>query len=338
VEAGLFFGQQPVKQSARIGITATLPVEVILAAGLAPVDLNNLFIGNPDPAATVEKAERAGLPQNTCAWIKGIYFAAHEHGIERVVGVTGGDCTNTRALLEIWQSEGIETMEFSYPYPADQAAMQREIERLCRLLGTSVEAAEQVREELQSVRALAAELDRLTWKEARVTGEENHRFLVGMSDFEGDYRRYEKKLRDLLNAARSRPSRKGPRIGMLGVPPIVSDLHAFVEARGPIIVFNEFQRQFAMPFQANSLAQQYSLYTYPYDTAQRMADVRKEIRRRSIDGVINYVQNFCWRALTDRLVRKALDVPVLSLQADKPGPVGGPIATRLEAFVEMLQG
>ena len=121
------------------------------------------------------------------------------------------------------------------------------------------------------------------------------------------------------------------------MPPILSDLHDFIEERGAIVVFNEFQRQFSMPFEVDSLRQQYSWYTYPYDTNFRLEDIKREIRKRNIDGIINYVQNFCWRQLTDRLIREALEVPVLTLQADTPGPVGGPLATRIEAFLEMLQ-
>lgn len=332
----MFVDKVPVRHMERIGITATLPVEVVFAAGLAPVDLNNLFISNAKRAAMVDDAERAGLPQNTCAWIKGIYRGAHEHSLARVIGVTGGDCTNTRALLEIWESEGIETIEFSYPYPRDPDAMREKIERFASRLGTGIEAAEHVRAELERVRELAAELDRLTWDGCRVSGSQNHAYLVGMSDFEGDYRGYEGKLGEFLRSARAAPGREGVRVGILGVPPILSNLHAFLEERGAVVVFNEFPRQFAMLNRARTLAKQYSLYTYPYDTAWRMADVKKEIRRRSVDGIINYVQNFCWRALTDRLVREALNVPVLTLQCDKPGAVNGSTATRIEAFLEML--
>jgi benzoyl-CoA reductase/2-hydroxyglutaryl-CoA dehydratase subunit BcrC/BadD/HgdB len=324
--------------SRRIGITATLPVEVIFAAGMVPVDLNNAFICSPDAAAMVDRAERAGLPQSTCSWIKGIYVTAREMGIARVVGVTGGDCTNTRALLEILESEGIETADFNYPYPADRTAMEHEIERLCSILGTTLAAAEEVREQLLPVRRLAAEIDRLTWDGCRVTGGENHRLQVSMSDFEGDFAAYEQKLKGFVTEASSRSVRQGIRIGLLGVPPILTDLHDYIEDLGAVIVFNEFQRQFAMPYPTETLAQQYTLYTYPYGTTQRMKDVREEVSRRTIDGVINYVQNFCWRQLADRLVRDALNVPVLTLQADKPGIVGGPLATRIEAFVEMLQG
>jgi len=50
----------------RVGITTTIPCEVLLAAGLRPVDLNNVFVSDPDPARLVEEAERRGFPSNIC--------------------------------------------------------------------------------------------------------------------------------------------------------------------------------------------------------------------------------------------------------------------------------
>ncbi len=47
-----------------IGITTTVPTEVLLAAGYQPVDLNNLFISDPDPERLVDIAEPAGFPIN----------------------------------------------------------------------------------------------------------------------------------------------------------------------------------------------------------------------------------------------------------------------------------
>ncbi|HQK92468.1 MAG TPA: 2-hydroxyacyl-CoA dehydratase, partial [Armatimonadota bacterium] len=41
----------------RIGITSTVPSEVLYAAGRIPVDLNNVFVGSEDPLAWVEWAE-----------------------------------------------------------------------------------------------------------------------------------------------------------------------------------------------------------------------------------------------------------------------------------------
>ena len=57
----------------KVGITTTVPVEILLAAGYMPVDLNNLFITDQDPHRLVEIAERFGFPQNCCVWIKGIF-------------------------------------------------------------------------------------------------------------------------------------------------------------------------------------------------------------------------------------------------------------------------
>jgi len=65
----------------KIGITTTVPVEVIYAAGCVPVDLNNIFIASANPQQLVEGAELAGYPRNVCAWIKGIYSVVLQNKI-----------------------------------------------------------------------------------------------------------------------------------------------------------------------------------------------------------------------------------------------------------------
>ncbi|HPT72434.1 MAG TPA: 2-hydroxyacyl-CoA dehydratase, partial [Candidatus Cloacimonadota bacterium] len=82
----------------RIGFTTSFPVEVILAAGHIPVDLNNLFI-TQKPAEYVDMAEREGFPRTICAWIKGIYAVALEKRVDEVIGIIQGDCSNTHSLL-----------------------------------------------------------------------------------------------------------------------------------------------------------------------------------------------------------------------------------------------
>ena len=67
----------------RIGITATIPVEILLSAGLEPVDLNNLFISVKHPEKYVARAEDAGFSHTICAWIKGIYIAVIHNNIKR---------------------------------------------------------------------------------------------------------------------------------------------------------------------------------------------------------------------------------------------------------------
>ncbi len=321
-----------------IGITATVPVEVLLAAGARPLDLNNVFITAPDPAALVAEAEQRGFPINSCAWIKGIYATARRLGVRRVIGVAQGDCSNTHALMEVFASEGVEVVNFNYPFPKNAAALESALDVLATILGTTREAAERERERLGALRATLAEIDRLTWQEDRVGGEENHLWLIGSSDFGGDPDACGRAAAAFLAEARVRPpERARHRLGYIGIPPICSGLYAFLESLGARVVFNEFQRQFSMPGRPRDLVEQYLAYTYPYDVHGRIADIREAVRVRRLDGLVHYVQSFCFRHIQDRLLREALEVPILTLEFDRPGPLDGQGRTRLEAFVEMLE-
>jgi len=321
-----------------VGLTATVPVEVLLAAGLVSLDLNNVFITSPDPKTLVAEAEHRGFPRNSCAWIKGIYSTARQLGVRRVIGVAQGDCSNTHALMEVLASEGVEVIDFNYPFPKDAAALGAALDGLARRLGTTREAAERWRERLLAVRASLAEIDRLTWQEDRVGGEENHLWLIGSSDFGGDPDACGRAAAAFLAEARVRPpERARHRLGYIGIPPICSGLYAFLESLGARVVFNEFQRQFSMPGRPRDLLEQYLAYTYPYDVHGRIADIREAVRVRRLDGLVHYVQSFCFRHIQDRLLREALEVPILTLEFDRPGPLDGQGRTRLEAFVEMLE-
>jgi benzoyl-CoA reductase/2-hydroxyglutaryl-CoA dehydratase subunit BcrC/BadD/HgdB len=326
-----------------IGITATVPVEVLLAAGARPLDLNNVFITAADPAALVAEAEQRGFPINSCAWIKGIYATVRRLGLRRVIGVAQGDCSNTHALMEVLASEGVEVINFNYPFPKDATALESALDVLATLLGTTREAAERERERLIPLRAALAEIDRLTWQENRVTGEENHLWLIGSSDFGGNPDAYAAAAAKFLAEARARPSLAARfRLGYIGIPPICGGLYEFLEGMGARVVFNEFQRQFSMPAlpdgrPAADLVEQYLAYTYPYDVRGRVEDIRRAVAERRIDGLVHYVQSFCFRHIQDRLLREALGVPILTLEFDRPGPLGGQGRTRLEAFIEMLE-
>ncbi len=122
----------------------------------------------------------------------------------------------------------------------------------------------------------------------------------------------------------------------MGVPPILSGLHEFLEAREARVVYNETQRQFALPYLGTPLAEAYTLYTYPYGIFPRLEDIRREVERRRIHGLIHYVQSFCFRQMEDMLLRKSLGVPVLTLEGDRPMPVDARTRTRLESFLEMI--
>ena len=330
-----------------IGLTATVPVEVLLAAGRVPLDLNNVFITAPDPASLVAEAEHRGFPMNSCAWIKGLYATARRLGIRQIIGVAQGDCSNTHALMEVFASEGIEVINFNYPFPKEAPSLAAAIDALAARLGTTCKAAERRRQRLEPLRTMLAEIDRLTWQDGRVTGEENHLWLIGSSDFGGDPEEYQRAAEAFLAEARTRPPpRERHRLGYIGIPPICGGLYGFLESLGARVVYNEFQRQFSMPGspgrrhgmpgRPRNLMEQYLAYTYPYDVHGRIEDIRSAVRERRLDGLVHYVQSFCFRHIQDRLLREALKVPILTLEFDRPGPLDGRSRTRLEAFVEML--
>jgi benzoyl-CoA reductase/2-hydroxyglutaryl-CoA dehydratase subunit BcrC/BadD/HgdB len=324
----------------RIGITTTVPLEILLAAGYQPVDLNNVFITDSNQERLVGVAEKAGFPLNCCSWIKGIYGVCMEHRIDTVLCVTTGDCSNTIMLMEVLKLRGIKTIPFAFPDKPDAVRMQRSLEELAETLGTTLDAANKVREELKPCRQLAQNFDELTWKEGEVSGYENHLWLVSASDFNRDYNRYQQELEALIEQCRQRKPYPSDylRIAYIGVPSVYGKgLYNYLESQGARVVLNEIQRQFAMPHPGNSLAEQYAHYTYPYSIYDRLKDITAEIKKRRVDGVIHYVQAFCHRGIGDIIFRDAIKLPFLTLEGNDDFFLNQHLKTRVEAFIDMLQ-
>lgn len=324
----------------KIGITTTVPIEILLAAGCQPVDLNNVFIADPRPERLITIAERAGFPLNCCSWIKGIYGGCMEQEIGTVLCVTTGDCSNTVMLMEVLKLKGIKTIPFAYPARPDIPKMQDALEELAKTLNTTPAAAERIRAELRPCRRLALKLDELTWKQGVVSGLENHLWLVSASDFNQDHHKYRQELKELVDRCLKRPSYPADwlRIAYIGVPSVYGqDLYKYLENKGARVVFNEIQRQFAMPCPGSSLAEQYSNYTYPYSIYDRLKDIDAELGKRRIDGVIHYVQAFCHRGIGDIIFRDAIKLPILTLEGNDEFLLSQHLKTRVEAFLDMLQ-
>jgi len=323
-----------------MGITTTVPVEILLAAGYQPVDLNNVFITDPSPERLVNIAEKAGFPLNCCSWIKGIYGVCMDYGIDTVLCVTTGDCSNTIMLMEVLKLKGLKVIPFAYPDRPSPQRMQYTLEALAETLGTTLEAANRIRNELKPCRRLALKLDQLTWKDGVVSGFENHLWLVSTSDFNQDYHEYYQQLQELLATCRRRQPYPPDslRLAYIGVPSVYAqDLYHHLESNGARVVFNEIQRQFAMPELGNSLAEQYSNYTYPYSIYERLEDITTELKRRQVDGVIHYIQAFCHRGIGDIIFRDALKLPILTLEGNDDFFLTHHIKTRVEAFLDMLE-
>lgn len=326
----------------RIGITTTVPIEVLLAAGYQPVDLNNIFISHHDPEGLVSQAERAGFPQNSCAWIKGIYAVCLEHGIDTVLGVTNGDCSNTLMLMEVLRMKGIKVVAFAYPERQDPFLMREALESLAVKLRTNLEQAEKEGLRLRNIRELSEELDRLTWELGLVSGWENHLWLVSTSDFNGDPGIFCSELKGFVSSLSSRRpyAEDMLRLAYIGVPSVFArDLYPFIESQGGRVVFNEVQRQFSMPGPSCHLQEQYARYTYPYSIYDRLKDIKEQLELRQVDGVIHYVQAFCHRGIGDIIFRSAnggLPVPILTLEGNTDFALTHHLRTRVEAFMDML--
>lgn len=324
--------------SSIVGITSTIPVEIIFSAGVRPLDLNNAFITSHQPGALVSQAEAAGFAHNTCAWIKGIYSTVMDKGVGKVVAVTGGDCSNTIALGEVLERRGVRVIHFDYPFSRDRKALWKQMDRLRECFSTSWQEIETTRSRLERIRRKLRRVDELTYLDNVVTGWENHFYLVNSSDFIGDPDEFESKLDSFLKEAKGRrPKQDKVRLGYLGVPPIFSGFYDFIESLGGRVVFNEVQRQFSMPFEKEDLAEQYLTYTYPYDVGGRLQDIEQAVRERALDGVIHYTQSFCYRQIYDIVFRENLSVPVLTLEGDKPGQIDSRTALRIETLIEMLK-
>ena len=323
----------------KIGITTTVPCEVLIAAGYEVVDLNNIFITSEKYNEYIEIAERDGFPKSLCAWIKGLYGVCIKENIEEIVGVMEGDCSNTKALLEVLELKGIKIYPFSYPNTHKYEDVKKEINKFMEIFNVSLGEVEVVREKANEVRKLAREIDELTYIDGKVTGFENHLYQINLSDFERSMEKYEKNLCKFIKKVKERKENKPKlRLGYIGVPPMTGDIYEFVERLDAQIVYNEVQREFTFPRieEAKDIFYQYYDYTYPYDVHVRLLEIKKQLELRQLDGIIHYTQSFCYRAVQDIVIKENLNIPILNIEGDKINKLDARTKLRIEAFVDML--
>jgi len=323
----------------KIGLTTTVPVEVLIAAGYKPIDLNNLFITSQNYSRYIDIAERDGFPKSLCAWIKGIYGACIDNNIEEIIGVVEGDCSNTKALIEVLKLKGIKVYPFSFPHSHKKEDVKNEIEKFMKLFNVTLEEVEIVRKKINSIRQLAKEIDVLTYIDGKASGFENHLYQVSFSDLNGDIDAFQLQLKEAIEDIKKRePLKKKLRLGYIGVPPMTGDIYEFALKFNASFVYNEVQREFAFPrvSEAPTIFDQYYDYTYPYDTEFRIVELKKQIEERKLDGIIHYTQAFCYRAVEDIVLKEKLPIPILNIEGDKLNSLDARTKLRLEAFLDML--
>lgn len=323
----------------KIGITTTVPIEVLIAAGYEVIDLKNIFITSESYAKYIDIAEREGFPKSCCAWQKGTYGVCIKHNIKEIVGVTEGDCSNTKAVEEVLCMHGVKIYPFAYPHTHKLEDIKRSLDSFMDMFGVKLDEVEEVRERLNKTRALVRKLDKLTFESNKVSGFENHLYQVSSSDFNANVEKFEKEIISKIEEIKKRePIDKKIRLGFIGIPPMTCDIYDYVLDFDAHFVYNEIQREFAFPRgdKAKNIYEQYYDYTYPYNIKFRLEEVKKQIKDRRIDGIIHYTQAFCYRQIEDIVIKNELDVPVLNIEGDKLNFLDARTKLRLEAFLDMI--
>jgi len=321
--------------SKRIGFTTSLPVAVLYAAGHIPIALNNIFL-TLDSSELVHSAELFGFPRTLCSWIKGNFSAALSTDLDEVIGIVQGDCSNSNSLLEMIREQKKPVYRFSFPAERDYRMLDREIQALESHYGVSRKQSMEAKARLDHIRRKLVILDELSYVHRKVSGKENHLWLVNASDFQGDPDRFERDLDEFLYQAKQRePLPTRLRLGYLGVPPIFRDIYDNISDLGGEVIFNEVQRQFAMPYLKDDIVEQYLAYTYPYTALERLADIREQITLRGIEAIISYTQSFCHLQIDNLLLKKHIKLPFLTLEGDQPEKMDSRTMLRLESFFEV---
>lgn len=325
------------KPKERIGITSTIPVDIIYASSCVPVDLNNVFITDSQARVLIEEAERFGLPRNICTWVKGVYSVIRNNNINVIIGVAQGDCSPMISMLESLLPMGVEFIPFSFPYEKNRQLLRWEVQKLMDYFGVQWDDVEASKARLDEIRKMAHEIDRLTWQENRMSSANNLYALVNCTDFLSDPGVFKNELESMLSGRSAEYPGSELRLGLIGIPGVFTNLYDYLEDQGARVVFHEVARQFAMPEYKKDLLDQNLCYTYPYSFYGRVQDIQEQAQVRRLDGFIHYVQAFCHHQLEDYGFRQHLKLPVLTLEGDQVGKLDGRTKTRLETFVQMLR-
>ena len=305
-----------------MGITALIPPELIFACEMQPCDVNNFVTqSNIQPSSKL------------CAWtaIWRELILKSEIPLEYLVVVAGGDCHNAIVDGEKIEMEGKKTLYFFYPFEEDSDYLKNQLERLSDFLGgiKNPDMFKKVNRLKQRVR----EVDDLRIR-GKIPAESAFKIMVSTSDLQGDIETFETTLNNIQKEDLDCTS----RVALLGVPPINYDFHKTLDSMGFHVVFDELPYEFCRLSGNNidELAKNYCNYTFSRNIEFRLDFLKKELKRRKVEGIIHYTQFACHHLLEDEILRKYLDYPYLTIQGDLPGRTSPSAKVRLEAFSEML--
>jgi len=309
----------PVK---KIGITALVPPELIFACSAAPFDVNNVIT-----------ASRKYPGNKLCAWtaIWKEMLVKKEIGVDSLVVVAGGDCHNALVDGQKAAMSGIPTHFFFYPFDGDPQYLESQLHRLSRFLG-GIKSPE-IFKEIGELKKQGQLLDKKR-SCGKLSSSDAFRILISFSDLGGDLAGFSRSIFDM----QEKDIEVRNRIAMIGVPPIFHDFHETAQSLDLQIVFDELPYEFIRlgGRDIQEIAANYSGYTFARPLEFRIDFLKKELKKRRVDGVIHYTQFACHHMLEDEVLREKLDYPMLTIQGDLPGNTPQQVKLRLEAFREML--
>lgn len=318
----------------RIGIFSTLPIEIIYAAGMQPVDVNNLFVGHENPAYLVGLADKAGVPRTVCAWTRGLFGATMHERLETVVAVLQGDCSNNTGLAWCLEQVGVRVIPFRYPLANQkrEAALVREMENLAAELGIRLKEVEPIFKAFRPIRSKLALLDR-RMAEGTISAAKARLLLLTSTDMAGDPVEYLRTVSSALNEPQVAGGSGRLRVAVYGVPTVFTDLYETLDASADVVLC-ETERDFAMIPEACTLTEQYLRYCYPYGAAKRLERFVALAQERGVEAIVRYQQSFCHHNLEGPVVDAALQRwPNLVVEGDLPGPLSARDRLRLDAFL-----
>ncbi len=344
-----------------------VPEELILAAGAICVGLC------AGAEAGFELAERY-LPRNTCSLIKSFFgfrlarLCPFTNSCDLVIGET--TCDGKKKAYEIF-NEFTPTYVMEVPQTKSQAArdlFRAEVERLKEkiesITGEEI-TADGLRESISLVNRRRRVLQRLNRLRAAVPSPISGRdaLLVNQVAFYDDPVRFTDSMEKLCEELEERvKKREGvvpegtKRILISGCPMAVPNwkIPYVVESSGAVIVGEEScigQRHTrdlvdegaaTVDEMLDAISDRYMKIDCACFTpnSERMAHIKGLAAELEADGVIHYALQFCQPYTIEAFrVEKALDeagIPLLRIETDYSMEDIGPLKTRVEAFVEML--
>lgn len=324
-----------------IAFTTTIPQEIIWAANKIPFDLNNAFVSN-NPLNYINKAESLGIIRNTCSWIKGMLGVIDDYQdeIEAIIVVTQGDCSNNHSLIELASHffPKLQIIKFAYPADKDSQQLQLELNKLATKLDTNLIHANEIKKILSPIRNKLKNLIAIYQEKNNIPAATMQKILVSSTDFNGDYQKYESEIDNYFKLMINNPSNnKLIKIGVIGVPTIIPNFYSYLEEELKVNVnLFEVEEDFCMYDSYSSLQEQYLKFKYPYDLNSRIEWINKAIYSRQLKGIVHYVQTFCHRQIDDTLIKKTLNTPTITLEADAPEKIDMRSKIRLENFIERI--